>query len=123
MLETLFIIFMFQLVGEAAQKMSGLPVPGPVIGLILMLSCLTLYKKQQNGHLETLRSQLILASETLIKYLSLLFVPIGVGVVMHLQLLESQLIKVFAILLIGTITTIVFTAFIFLRLSRVKKDG
>ena len=122
MLETLFIIFMFQLVGEAAQKVSGLPVPGPVIGLILMLSFL-LFTKNKSGHLETLRSQLILTSETLIKYLSLLFVPIGVGVVMHLQLLESQLIKVLAILLIGTISTIVFTAFIFLRLSRVNKDG
>ena len=114
---------MFQLVGEAAQKVSGLPVPGPVIGLILMLSFLLFTKNNKNWHLETLRSQLILTSETLIKYLSLLFVPIGVGVVMHLQLLESQLIKVLAILLIGTITTIVFTAFIFLRLSRVKKDG
>lgn len=122
MLETLFIIFMFQLVGEAAQKVSGLPVPGPVIGLILMLSFL-LFTKNKSGHLETLRSQLILTSETLIKYLSLLFVPIGVGVVMHLQLLESQLIEVLAILLIGTISTIVFTAFIFLRLSRVNKDG
>ena len=122
MLETLFIIFMFQLVGEAAQKVSGLPVPGPVIGLILMLSFL-LFTKNKSGHLETLRSQLILTSETLIKYLSLLFVPIGVGVVMHLQLLENQLIKVLAILLIGTVSTIVFTAFIFLRLSRVNKDG
>ena len=123
MLETLFIIFMFQLVGEAAQKVSGLPVPGPVIGLILMLSFLLFTKNNKTAHLETLRSQLILTSETLIKYLSLLFVPIGVGVVMHLQLLESQLIKVLAILLIGTISTIVFTAFIFLRLSRVNKDG
>jgi len=114
---------MFQLVGEAAQKLSGLPVPGPVIGLILMLSFLLLTKNNKSGHLETLRSQLILTSETLIKYLSLLFVPIGVGVVMHLQLLESQLIKVLAILLIGTISTIVFTAFIFLRLSRINKDG
>jgi holin-like protein len=114
---------MFQLVGDAAQKVSGLPVPGPVIGLILMLSFLLFTKNKKSGHLKTLRSQLILTSETLIKYLSLLFVPIGVGVVMHLQLLESQLIKVLAILLIGTISTIVFTAFIFLRLSRVNKDG
>jgi len=114
---------MFQLVGEVAQKVSGLPVPGPVIGLILMLSFLLVTKNNKSGNLETLRSQLILTSETLIKYLSLLFVPIGVGVVMHLQLLESQLIKVLAILLIGTISTIVFTAFIFLRLSRVNKDG
>ncbi|MGB0817677.1 MAG: CidA/LrgA family protein [Candidatus Puniceispirillaceae bacterium] len=114
---------MFQLVGEAAQKVSGLPVPGPVIGLILMLSFLLFTKNNKSEDLETLRSQLILTSETLIKYLSLLFVPIGVGVVMHLQLLESQLIKVLAILLIGTISTIVFTAFIFLRLSRVNKDG
>ena len=48
MLETLFIIFMFQLVGEAAQKMSGLPVPGPVIGLILMLSFLLFTKNKKS---------------------------------------------------------------------------
>ena len=37
MLKSIFIIFLFQLIGESAQKYFELTVPGPVIGLILLL--------------------------------------------------------------------------------------
>ena len=122
MLDSIFIIFMFQLVGEATQKYFALPVPGPVIGLVLMLVCL-LWTKQTNLPLiADQRDRLVNTSQQLLGYLSLLFVPIGVGVIMHLQLLEAQLVQIIGVITVGTIFTMVFTAFIFLKTGGGAKD-
>ena len=115
MLDSIFIIFMFQLVGEATQKYFALPVPGPVIGLVLMLVCLLWTKRTNLPLIADQRDKLLTTSQQLLGYLSLLFVPIGVGVIMHLQLLEAQLARIIAVITIGTIVTMVFTAFIFLK--------
>ena len=121
-LDSIFIIFMFQLVGEAAQKYFALPVPGPVIGLVLMLVCLLWTKRTNLSLIADQRDRLVTTSQQLLGYLSLLFVPIGVGVIMHLQLLEAQWLQIIAIIVIGTIGTMIFTAFIFLKTSKAKAD-
>lgn len=115
MLDSIFIIFMFQLVGEATQKYFALPVPGPVIGLVLMLVCLLWTKRTNLPLIADQKDRLLTTSQQLLGYLSLLFVPIGVGVIMHLQLLEAQLARIIVVITIGTIVTMVFTAFIFLK--------
>ena len=122
MLDSIFIIFMFQLVGEATQKYFALPVPGPVIGLVLMLVCLLWTKRTNLPLIADQRDRLVTTSQQLLGYLSLLFVPIGVGVIMHLQLLEAQLARIIAVITIGTIVTMVFTAFIFLKIGGGAKD-
>ena len=122
MLGTIFLIFLFQLIGEATQKYFALPVPGPVIGLVLMLVCLLWSKRIDVPVVAGFRCKLVTTSQQLIGYLSLLFVPIRVGVIMHLKLLETQLVQIIGVITIGTITTIVFTAFIFLKVGRVIKD-
>ena len=122
MLDSIFIIFMFQLVGEATQKYFALPVPGPVIGLVLMLICLLWTKRTNLPLIADQRDRLVTTSQQLLGYLSLLFVPIGVGVIMHLQLLEVQLARIIAVITIGTIVTMVFTAFIFLKTGGGAKD-
>ncbi len=122
MLGAIFLIFLFQLIGEATQKYFALPVPGPVIGLVLMLVCLLWSKRIDVPVVAGFRCKLVTTSQQLIGYLSLLFVPIGVGVIMHLKLLETQLVHIVGVITIGTITTIVFTAFIFLKVGGVIKD-
>ena len=122
MLGAIFLIFVFQLIGEATQKYFALPVPGPVIGLVLMLVCLLWSKRIDVPVVAGFRCKLVTTSQQLIGYLSLLFVPIGVGVIMHLKLLETQLVQIIGVITIGTITTIVFTAFIFLKVGGVIKD-
>ena len=69
-----------------------------------------------------LRINIINTSEKLLSYLSLLFVPIGVGVIMHLQLLEMQLLRILVVILAGTMSTMVFTSFVFSKISTVKDD-
>ena len=72
--------------------------------------------------LAPLRTKIINTSEKLLRYLSLLFVPIGVGVVMHLQLLEMQLLRILVVIILGTMSTMIFTSLIFSRISGKKFD-
>ena len=122
MLSAIFTILIFQLAGEVIQKGFELPLPGPVLGLILLLFSLVFTKKSINPNLVELRARLMTTSEKLLSYLSLLFVPIGVGVIMHLQLLEGQLLKIVFVIGLGTIMTMVFTAFIFSVFSKISSD-
>jgi len=118
LLIAIFIIFALQLFGEALQQFFELAIPGPVIGLILLLASLILTKSNFNPRFVTLRKSLVSTSEHLLGYLSLLFVPIGVGVVMHLQLLETQALRILLVILLGTIGTMIFTSWFFSRLHK-----
>lgn len=122
MLGAIFTIFIFQLAGEAIQKYFDLAIPGPVLGLVLMLFMLLLTHRNLNPAVTHFRTKMINSAEQLLGYLSLLFVPIGVGVIMHLQRLEAQWLQIIAIIVIGTIGTMIFTAFIFLKTSKGKAD-
>ena len=121
MLHTIFVILLLQLVGEILQKYFGLAVPGPVLGLIMLLGLLLGSQRMTIGWIPEFRQRMVHSAETLLSYLSLLFVPIGVGVIMHLQLLEGQLIAVLGVIVIGTIMTLIVTALIF-RLLRQGND-
>lgn len=120
MLHAIFLILLLQLVGEFLQKYFVLAVPGPVLGLLILLGLL-LAQRSPTGMALDFRQRLITTATSLLEHLSLLFVPIGVGVVMHLQLLESQLVKVLSVVIFGTMATLIFTSFLFQVLTR--RDG
>ena len=123
MLNSTFLIFFFQLVGEFIQKFLGLSIPGPVIGLLLLLIMLLLGKKNYYKIPVNFQINLINSAENLLNYLPLLFIPVGVGVVMHLSLLEDNLVPVMLVIIIGTLLTLAVTAFVMERLLKVvNKD-
>jgi holin-like protein len=117
MLNSIFIILLFQLIGEFIQKVFELSIPGPVIGLIFLLSVMLIIKKinKQDTGFET---KLVNSAENLLTYLPLLFIPVGVGVVMHLSLLEENLVSVILIIIIGTLLTLALTGFVFEKLLK-----
>jgi len=119
MLNSIFTIFLFQLFGEFLQKFFELNIPGPVIGLILLLSALLIIKKN-NKIIEEFKENLVFSAENLLNYLPFLFIPVGVGVVMHLSLLEENLVPVLLVIIIGTLLTLALTAFLMEKL--IKKD-
>ena len=119
MLNSIFTIFLFQLFGEFLQKFFELNIPGPVIGLILLLSTLLIIKKN-NKTIEDFKANLVFSAENLLNYLPLLFIPVGVGVVMHLSLLEENLVPVLLVIIIGTLLTLALTAFLMEKL--IKND-
>ena len=123
MLVAIFIIFVLQLTGEALQKYFDLAIPGPVVGLMLMLCTLMIAKSKMHPSVISLRTNIINTSEQLLSYLSLLFVPIGVGVIMHLQLLEAQLLRIIVVIVVGTICTMIFTSAVFAKINKAKDNG
>ena len=117
MLNSIFTILLFQLIGEFIQKFTEISIPGPVIGLILLLSVLLIRAKYfKEDH--SVENNLVDFSERFLTYLPLLFIPVGVGVVMHLSLLEENLISVISIIVLGTLLTLALTGFIMEKLLK-----
>ena len=124
MLRSIFVIFFVQLLGEFIKKFFEMRIPGPVIGLILLLVTLIFLKKFKKTAIVNLKADVVNTSNYILSYLSLLFVPIGVGVVMHLSYLENNLFRVLIIVFISTILTIGGTAFLMEKINRklIKND-
>jgi len=123
MLKGIFIIFLFQLIGESVQKYFELTVPGPVIGLILLLTSFILLKNSKNIFVNKAKNEIVSTATYISGYFSLLFVPIGVGVVMHLSYLEKNYIEVLGVVFFSTILTIGFTALVMEAINnRFKKN-
>ena len=118
MLRAIFVIFFFQLLGETLKKFFEMRIPGPVIGLILLLMALIFLKRFKMSAVNNLKTDVINTSNYILSYLSLLFVPIGVGVVMHLSYLENNLFKVLIIVFISTILTIGLTAYLMEKINK-----
>ena len=118
MLRAIFVIFFFQLLGEALKKFFEMRIPGPVLGLILLLVVLIFLKRFKTVAITNLKEDVINTSNYILNFLSLLFVPIGVGVVMHLSYLENNLFKVLIIVFISTILTIGLTAFLMEKINK-----
>ncbi len=75
MLDGLLILLVFQLAGEALVRWLDLPLPGPVAGMLLLLVALL-------GH-SFFSERVAPAADMLIRHLTLLFFPIGVGLVLQ----------------------------------------
>ena len=117
MLNSIFIILLFQLMGEFIQKFFEFSIPGPVIGLIFLLSVLLIIKKINKKH-EAFDTNLVISAENLLSYLPLLFIPVGVGVVMHLSLLEENLVSVLLVIVFGTLLTLALTGYVMEKLLK-----
>jgi len=122
MLRSLFIIFFFLYLGEAIQKFFEINLPGPVIGLILLLLVFIFFIKNASP-IRKIKKEVSETSHQIIKYLSLLFVPIGVGVVMHINYLGDNLFKILAIIIIGTLSTLVFVAYVMEKIINLEKNN
>ena len=110
MLTYLTLIFCCQLIGELLVSFTGLPVPGPVIGMLLLFTGLLLHGR--------LPEDLGRVADALITNLSLLFVPAGVGVMLHLQLLGNELVPISIALVASTLITIAVSGGMMLWLNR-----
>jgi holin-like protein len=110
MLGYLTLILCCQLIGEIITKVTHLPVPGPVIGMVLLFCWLVLRRKMP-PELETVGGFLL-------RYLSLLFVPAGVGVITYLDFLVKSWAPITAAILIGTVLTIAVSGAIMQFLNR-----
>ncbi|MEO5882458.1 MAG: CidA/LrgA family protein [Caldimonas sp.] len=100
-LRGLALLLLFQAAGEALVLALSLPFPGPVLGLVLLLIGL--------GWVP-IREPAQAAAELLLAHLSLLFVPVGVGVVTHLDLVSRYGGRLIAAVVLSTWIGMVVTA-------------
>ncbi|GHS93491.1 murein hydrolase regulator LrgA [Planctomycetales bacterium] len=77
----IFIILLFSFLGEVASKLSGLPVPGSVIGMLLLFLALC------RGVVRV--EQVEAVGKFLVENLTILFVPAGIGVMLHFDLIAE----------------------------------
>ncbi|MDE2265782.1 MAG: CidA/LrgA family protein [Alphaproteobacteria bacterium] len=113
LIPALIALFACQLAGTALQILFALPVPGAVIGMLLLFVALLVRRNIPAG--------LQLTSLTLLRYLPLLFVPAGVGVMQQFGLLKREWLPISASLIGSIIITIAFTGLVMqfcLRRSR-----
>lgn len=110
MIHALLALLACQLVGEAAQRLLAVPLPGPVIGMLLMLGLLAASKRLA-GFMRPL-------AEGILANLSLLFVPAGVGVVGHISTLGGQAVALLIALVASTLLAIAAGALAFVAVAR-----
>jgi holin-like protein len=111
MLNHLTLIFACQLVGEAFTRAFETPLPGPVIGMVLLFAYCAMRGK--------VPEDLATVGDTLLKNLSLLFVPAGVGVMVHGALFARDAWPIIAALIGSTLITVGVTGWLMQRLNRV----
>ena len=76
-----------QVVGEVVVRLTGLPVPGPGVGMALLFVVLTLRRPGAEAGVFT-------AADALLRHLQLLFVPAGVGIVAYVSLLRADAVPI-----------------------------
>ncbi len=104
MLEAVATLLVFQTVGEVLSYFLKLPVPGPVLGMALLLGLLMV----RPATIDRLRP----TSLELLKHLSLLFVPAGVGVMLHVARIGKEWLPIVVALVVSTALAIAVTALV-----------
>ncbi len=110
MLNWFTLILVCQLAGELIIVGTGLPLPGPVIGMLLLFGILLV--------VGNVPDQLARTGDFLLSNLALLFVPAGVGVMVHYQLLKNDWPAISVSLIASTLITIAVTALVMIGLKR-----
>ncbi len=105
-LQGLAVLLLLQTAGELIVRSTGLPLPGPVVGLALLLPLLSW---------PVVASRAGAAASVLLQHLSLLFVPVGVGVIVHLGALAPLGWKLALAIVLPTWVGLVVTAAVLRR--------
>ncbi|WP_153109896.1 CidA/LrgA family protein [Propionivibrio limicola] len=107
----------FLLAGEAIVFIAAIPLPAPVVGMALLLGWLLWRSGKTPKPPESLEQ----ATQGILQFLSLLFVPAGVGIILHLERLQREWAAILGPVLFGTLISIGLTALLLNRLAAGKK--
>jgi len=113
MLASLTVIVLFEVAGDALQALFRLPIPGPVIGMALLLAALI-------GH-GRLPPAFDRAATGILGYLPMLFVPAGVGIMAHFDLIRAEWPAIVAALVVSTVAAVVVTALTMRAIERAQQ--
>lgn len=115
MLKGIIALLVFQFLGECIVKLFTLVVPGPVIGMVLMLVFLIIRKKS----FESLDNAVFLH----LRYLPLLFIPAAMGIITQIDIIQKEFWAILVSLTVGTIIALAFSAKLMDYLTDKKKSN
>lgn len=104
-----------QLVGELAVRLTDIPIPGPVVGMVLLLLVLHLRHVDED-------SPVVRAGNFLLSHLQLFFVPAGAGVVVYLGVLREHALPIAVGLLGSWLLGLAAVGWTVTLLTRVRAD-
>ena len=110
MIQTITTLLIFQAIGESISFALSLPIPGPVIGMVLLFFYLVFVKSAAE--------KLAPVSLELLKHLSVLFIPAGVGIMVHAQRVAAELLPIAVALTVSAVVSIVVTAVVVRALQK-----
>jgi holin-like protein len=108
MASALLTLIGFQLLGDIVADIFSVPVPGMVIGLILLIAVLWA-RGRVHGPEKAVPEALHRVAKGLHDHLGLLFVPAGVGVMANLHTLATDAVGLFAAVVVSTVATVTVT--------------
>jgi holin-like protein len=115
MVNAILVLLVLQLSGEVLVRALAVPVPGPVVGMLLLFVALKL-----RG---SVPAALQRVAEGLLGNLTLLFVPAGVGVILHLELLQANWWQLLLTVILSTLITLLATATVMQGLLALSRRG
>ncbi|MBN3827522.1 CidA/LrgA family protein [Burkholderia sp. Ac-20384] len=115
MLTAISTLLLFQFIGETLATITHVGVPGPLIGMLLLLAWLTVCGGP-SPELDGL-------GRNLLSWLALLFVPAATGLVTGLELLEADWWRIALAISVSTALGLATTAWMMDRLTRLVHDG
>lgn len=110
MIPALLTLLLSQLAGEVLTRATGLPLPGPVAGMLILLAGFAV--------LPALVDLVRPLASGILGHLSLLFVPAGTGVIGHLDKLAAQGPALAVVLILSTLLAIAAGALAFAAVAR-----
>lgn len=111
MLNALTTLVLCQFLGEIVARGVGLPLPGPVLGLLLLLAWLVVRDRAPDPALRQ-------TGGWLLQHFGLLFVPAGVGVMTQLGVIRAAWLPLLVAIPVSTFLGLVVTGWVMQRLAR-----
>lgn len=110
MIDGLLILLLFQFLGELVIHFTGLPLPAPVIGMVLLLMALMFSMPYSERVAD--------AAAVLIRHISLLIFPLGVGIVLQWERYSDYALALAVAVVLGTVLTLVLVTLLLKLLLR-----
>ncbi|WP_341703516.1 CidA/LrgA family protein [Ferrovibrio sp.] len=124
MIAAFSVILLCQLAGEALVRGLVLPLPGPVVGMVIMLGLLAARERWRDQLPASLTGDRLEATgRGILAHLSLLFVPAGVGVVQRLDVFGQWGVALAVALVVSTALALLATVLTFVAVSRLLGGG
>ncbi|MDP3891627.1 CidA/LrgA family protein [Nocardioides sp.] len=105
-----------QLVGELVVRLLGIPVPGPVVGMVLLFALLQLRRPPEGA-------SVLRTSDALLRHLQLFFIPAGVGVVTFLAVIRDDALPILVAMVVSWVAGLAVVGWLVLLLRPRRSRG